>query len=733
MKEETENAPPDPLVSAASRGDWEEMESLWLERLEEEAPAASPFLDGARALGRCGETERLKVLASMTAPALLASGSPEAVIELAREASSASIDDPDLVEAMLGAFRTARGDHTACGKLVDRADLERGRGLAHVLETLDHFFRFDQGDLVRHAGGWGFGDVEKIVPRREEIHVHFESGRTHIFPMRTAGEYLERLPGDRIENLARRDPEALAAEVHSDPLRVVARAVEGAGGTVDGKDLKALLVPRAIPEEEWIGWWGRLREKLRQDPFYEIGAGANPQITRRSTPRTFSDAAASRFQKAGGFWDKLDVLRRYVKKVKRREAEASLLQDSFASLARRASSLGAGIALHFLHEDLTALSSAVPAPGFPAALDPDDLGSVLEEIEVTDYRLRLLDEVRGRFPDRWPGAFEALLFRVADPRILEEAVGALMKGGHGDRIASRIPDLLADHVGRPWPFLWFSKAALEGKLAGLSCLPGPTDLADMLLDIVHGASTFRIAEGREAKRILAKARATLDREALQKAFDGVSEAVAKRLWHRIRTEGLSQTTVSRAEVIVAGAYPSIIAAEKEKDGASGEEQVLWTTAEALKKRRREYDRLINEEFPRNAEALGKAIAMGDLSENAEYDAAREEQGRLTERAKKMEEELRIARVIDPARAAEDIVRVGSAVKVEEKGGGTSEFHILGPWDAEPDNGVISYLSPLGQGLVGKKVGETVRVPLPEGERELTVLGVEPAPELRKTS
>ncbi|MHC5080362.1 MAG: hypothetical protein ACYTHN_15210, partial [Planctomycetota bacterium] len=622
----------DPLIQAAECAGWDRVESLWLERLETPDPAPDPLLETARLLSRAGEKERLKVLASMAAP-VLQSKAPHAVLALATIASRAGVDDPDLVEATLTAAGHVYRDHTAGEALVTRADLERGRGLNHVLVLLDAFFRFDVGGLVLHTGGWGMGKVKKLVIRREEIHVLFESGRSHIFPMRTAGEYLSPIPSDHIDALVRRDPSALTEEARSDPMRLITRAVEGRGGVILGKELKALLVPAVLSDGDWGAWWSGARDRIRKDPYFEIEAGANPRITRREIPRSYADETLTRFERLNAFWDKAKVLREYTKTVKRREAEAPFVTRAYTDIQAKAKGTSENLACYFLGEDLKAIVPDLSPSPFPETLALASLREVLEPFLLPEFKVRLLAEVRARYPETWLDTFTDLLF-VDDPEVIDPVVERLLKEGHRDRVEAKLPGLFSDCREAPWAFLWFFNRVAHGHYTNLAGIPGPTDLVDMILDIHHGALTQRLKEGPEARKIVAKARATLTEAILIKAFEGVSNAVAKRLWHRIKTEGLTRGLILRAQKIVAKRFPELIVVEEDH---TEEDKVIWSTAAGLAKRHREYDHLINVELPKNAEDLGRAIAMGDLSENAEYDAAREEQGRLTERARQMEE------------------------------------------------------------------------------------------------
>jgi transcription elongation factor GreA len=144
-------------------------------------------------------------------------------------------------------------------------------------------------------------------------------------------------------------------------------------------------------------------------------------------------------------------------------------------------------------------------------------------------------------------------------------------------------------------------------------------------------------------------------------------------------------------------------------------QPVYLTAEGEENLRRELDYLISVKRPALAERLRKAIQQGDLSENADYIAAKEEQGFLEGRIQQIETMLRNAVTIHEDGSREEVA-LGSYVSVVEEGAEVAEiFRIVGPAEVDPAKGKVSNESPLGQALLGHRVGDTVTVEAPRGE------------------
>lgn len=125
-----------------------------------------------------------------------------------------------------------------------------------------------------------------------------------------------------------------------------------------------------------------------------------------------------------------------------------------------------------------------------------------------------------------------------------------------------------------------------------------------------------------------------------------------------------------------------------------------------------------------AERLKEAISYGDLSENAEYDAAKNEQAELEERILKLENMIRNSRILDESEITSDRVNLGHTVKVEYMGTGEIEtYKIVGSNESDPLSGMISNESAVGRGLIGVGIDEEVEIEIPDGTIRLKVLEI----------
>ena len=153
-------------------------------------------------------------------------------------------------------------------------------------------------------------------------------------------------------------------------------------------------------------------------------------------------------------------------------------------------------------------------------------------------------------------------------------------------------------------------------------------------------------------------------------------------------------------------------------------KVSYYTEEGLKKLRDELNQLKDVERPKASNAIAEARDKGDLSENAEYDAAKEAQGLLELRISKMEETLSNARLIDESALDDSKVLVLSTVEVKNKANGMlMTYTLVAQSEADLASGKISVDSPIGKGMLGKEVGDIAEIQVPNGTIELEIISI----------
>src|SRR6516162_6370930 len=162
----------------------------------------------------------------------------------------------------------------------------------------------------------------------------------------------------------------------------------------------------------------------------------------------------------------------------------------------------------------------------------------------------------------------------------------------------------------------------------------------------------------------------------------------------------------------------------EEDAVAMANDRVPMTREGYEKEKSRLDHMMNIEMIEVAKRIADARAMGDLSENAEYHAAREDQGMLQARIDSLKDRLARAYIVDQSSLPKDAVVFGARVRIKNLDSGEQEiYELVGPGDEDYDNNKILTTSPRGQGLLGKKVGEKVEIKVPRGTLRYQIVDI----------
>jgi len=154
-------------------------------------------------------------------------------------------------------------------------------------------------------------------------------------------------------------------------------------------------------------------------------------------------------------------------------------------------------------------------------------------------------------------------------------------------------------------------------------------------------------------------------------------------------------------------------------------KVNYVSADGLKKLKADLHQMINVERPAISKLIGEAIEKGDISENAEYDAAKDAQGMLEAKIATLQNQLASARIIDQSKIETDVVQIMNKVTIKNiKNNSTMSYTIVSEHEADLKSGKISVNTPIAKGLMGKKIGDSVEIKVPSGVIPFEIINIE---------
>ncbi|HAQ19390.1 MAG TPA: transcription elongation factor GreA [Prolixibacteraceae bacterium] len=153
-------------------------------------------------------------------------------------------------------------------------------------------------------------------------------------------------------------------------------------------------------------------------------------------------------------------------------------------------------------------------------------------------------------------------------------------------------------------------------------------------------------------------------------------------------------------------------------------KVTYITEEGLRKMKEDYDRMTKIERPAISKMIGEAIEKGDISENAEYDAAKDAQGMLEAKIALLSEQIASARIIDESKIDTSSVQIMNKVTIRNKtNNSTMQYTIVSEHEADLKLGKISIQTPIAKGLMGKKLGDVVEIQVPSGKMQFEIIDI----------
>jgi len=667
------------LAEALSREDYDALENAWLELMEAERIPGERLAKVIERLVADGQGARALDMVMALAPELVRAGRHAEALPLLRAVAPAARGNEDVRANLIECYRALNRRLRHLSACLDRSGLINEEDLGAAVAKLERLLSYQVGDYFYHSAGWGLGQIEDFDPLTAAATIDFERKPGHTVPLETIESIFERLEPDDFRVLRKRDPEALQRLAEDDPAALVRKVLAANQGRISVRSLREALTAEVISPDAWSRWWSRARKAITRDPLVAIGQGTNPVLTLRAEELTYESEMAARFASLKDLHHKTELLREYVAHKEKGADPEGVAPDA----------------------------AEFPSPEEIIAAQSDPI-PLLNGLTTNAARARALALLKAR-SETWPAVCQEILLR--GPMELWDAAAAdLPTRGEEPSIEAVVARVLEAPEERLELFAYVCRNLLAGRW---DLDVNPTRVFDQLLnvgdDLAREKAYQRGAVSRFDKdEALAHIRQSFRAGGLayfDRMLEQGGEAEAARLLFRIRqSRVLGNQVFAALERKILRKYPKLLAREEEPAPASAD--YIYNTPEAIERRRKEHDHLVNVEIPRNSEDIRRAAAMGDVSDNADWRSAIQEQSLLHAKAAQMAEELQRARPIEPSMVSTDHVSIGTRVTVENtESGEQTTYTILGPWDADAERGIIAYVAPLAQALMGKRVGE----------------------------
>lgn len=598
--------------------------------------------------------------------------------------------------------------------LVDQAGAEMNVNPREGIRRL-RAMRSMQPDALVFDKTWGLGVVLKIDYFNKKVDIDFERKLGHQLGLAYASQTLQIVAEEHILVWKRRKPKELVELVAKNPAEVVRMAIRSFG-PITVSELQQRLSAGIVSEANWKSFWDAARKELKKDPKFVIPKSRNENLQLVEQAQSQDEAWFGTFSGCR----ELDRLAQMMEELVDRQKGQPLSKSQSDAFADRLAFAVKGCGQKHLgihaRAVMAAASVGVPSTPLPFMHAPT-LTETLKQLSAKHSRLFL--KYLGALN---PEGFRDLLLRLLptlDVGSLGEAVEYLCEAGHEASVAAYFRTALDNRNGTVEIMSWLARNLDKREIWSLAAAyPTVNMMIDQLEAEYSGDKLKAQNQLRErfAKRDwLHAVFAEMDPDQRTKAFLRLKDA---RGW-----AGLDKQSVLAAIIKI---YPELEQLMATKKGDTVRQ--LVTSIRSYREKQDQLQKITNVELPKIARDIAVARSYGDLRENFEYKAAKENQLVTLHRRDELHNMLSRVKPSDFSEFTPTAAGIATTVSIEYDGGAREKYHILGEWDGDPSRGIIACSSKMAQAIEGRKVGERITVPTETGTTTVQILAIDPLPD-----
>jgi transcription elongation GreA/GreB family factor len=585
---------------------------------------------------------------------------------------------------------------------------------------------------------WGFGVISGFDEDRGMILIDFEDDErtSHAMDPVFCIDKLELLPEESILAQHRKNTEEIDKLAKKDPAELIIKILEqGVDGCMSSREIERIL-NYMFGSSKAKRWWTATKKVLVKDPRIAVPNKKNEPYVLRDEPVKPEQEILQDFFEEKRSYEKIVLAEKLFDLAAEKEDLQADLPQVLADLTvaiMEAKNLSQADRLYGIwvrnnlardvEEDVEKLE---PTSASILKECEEDLPA-LADLMPAKFHSRFLDLVARTYPDNWKDIILNLLQNTT-VKFSGECAHFLIDREESKLLIKSLNTWLDEQSLKAPVLLWMLKFRGLSKFKDL--------LGDMinprLLTAVFSAIDYESLKNATSRRIPLAEILSDDRELLSDILGKGSEENAKDLAQALLLnpgfEDLTKRSLLARFIKKFPKIQSMIDGEGAGDSSGGSSAVTDDTLIVSKgsydRKLADLDEITKVKIPANSQAIEAARELGDLKENAEYQMAKDDQKVLLARQAELQADLMRAKATDFTEAPSDSVGVGTIVDLKDSNTGDKmKYTILGAWDSDPENNILSYLTPLAQKILGKKAGENVEIDIEGNEQSLVIEGV----------
>lgn len=659
---------------------------------------------------------------------------PDQSIEILKKILDYTPEDNAARRELIKFYDKKYGNHSQYQQFLKLSKLNNFKfPLKHAIQSFEKNIIFDKGNYAFHRS-WGLGKIVEIDS--EFLVISFKEKNDHKMSIQMSLQSLIPIKKDHIYVMEYEDPDLVAKLYKEDFLQFFEALIKSYDGEITVADIKKEMIPKYVDQKNWSKWWNKARTEIKKDARFGVSEKKKDLIFMRDKPVTFADELLENYNKASSFSEKMDVAIEFVNNVSAEEGQGVVpfFMDYYTKQAKEGSPTKQILSYFILrglskYIDVKKLKlDSIKSKIVEFIKQSQELPLISIKITSYDYKkdfVNLIEEVR----EDWPGVVSEFLFETP-VRIHKYIINNLIRAHAFNNINNFIDRAITGAKQYPEIFLWVARNLLS-KAWDYEWLDYSKE--GLLLTYFRLMNELKKIEtkGNRLKNISADILFDNDGQALKDIASTNSSAFLSKLYDIL--SGVSFVEESQRDKfysLIKTKYPDF----KTKAAGQPKEAEEWVPdVEKMFVSREGYDKVVNElnhmvtvEMTNLTRELAKASDVsGDIRENVEYNALMEKQAILKMAINNLEGQIKKAEVLNLDNISTDAVNIGTSVVVEEvKSGEKNTYTILGPWDADYEKKILSYRSPIGLALLGKKVSDEADLKTGDETRKLRIISID---------
>ena len=585
---------------------------------------------------------------------------------------------------------------------------------------------------------WGFGVISGFDEDRGMILIDFEDDErtSHAMDPVFCLDKLELLPDESILAQHRKNTDEIDQLAKKEPAELIIKILEqGVDGCMTSREIERIL-NYMFGSSKAKRWWTATKKVLVKDPRIAVPNKKNEPYVLRDEPVKPEQEILQDFFEEKRSYEKIVLAEKLFDLAAEKEDLQADLPQVLADLTvaiMEAKNLSQADRLYGIwvrnnlardvEEDVEKLE---PTSASILKECEDDLAA-LADLMPAKFHSRFLDLVARTYPDNWKEIILNLLQNTT-VKFSGECAHFLIDREESKLLIKSLNTCLDEQSLKAPVLLWMLKFRGLSKFKDL--------LGDMinprLLTAVFSAIDYESLKNATSRRIPLAEILSDDRELLSDILSKGTEENGKDLAQALLLNpGFEDLTKRSLLARFIKKFPVIQSILDGESAGSSSMSTSSVTDDTLIVSKGSYDRkladldlITKEKIPANSQAIEAARELGDLKENAEYQMAKDDQKVLLARQAELQADLMRAKATDFTEVPSDSVGIGTIVDLKDSNSGDKiKYTILGAWDGDPENNILSYLTPLAQNILGKKVGEVVEIDIQGYEQTLVIEGV----------